>query len=105
MIKIVNKRKRKPSYKTKDIDGYLVWSMIPDIEKVKKSDIGKKVWVAGEFKTKKRILRGVYSKGEKSWLNGGVEILELDTGKLRQYYKRKVRLHPDNFKRRYKRRK
>ena len=48
-------RKRKSSFKTKEIKtGFHVWSQISPEHKLNKDHIGKRVWVAGEFKTKER---------------------------------------------------
>lgn len=87
--------KRKPSFKTKEVsNGFKVWCKISKDHKLKKEHIGKKVWVAGEFSTKQRILYKVHSKGTKFWPNGGYEVIESDTGMIRNYPIQKCRLHP-----------
>lgn len=97
------KRKRKPSYKTKEIStGFKIWSQITADHKIKKEHIGKKVWVAGEFKTKERILVAVHRKGEKGWPEGGFSVYEPERGITRYYPTRKCRLHPSELKRKRK---
>jgi len=80
--------------------GYKVWDKISKKEQITSTDVGKKVWIAGEFKTKFRVIKSVHQPGEKGWLNGGVTVDEYDTGRLRFYTNDKCRLHPDNFKKR-----
>jgi hypothetical protein len=93
-------KKKKPSFKTKEVStGFNVWSKISSDHKLSKEHIGKKVWVAGEFSTKERILYKVHSKGSKFWPNGGYEILEVDRGVIRNYPIQKCRLHPKELKR------
>lgn len=92
--------KRKASYKTKEVKtGFSVWSKISSDHKLKKEHIGKRVWVAGEFSTKERILHKVHSKGSKFWPNGGFEVIEVDRGIIRNYPIQKCRLHPKELKR------
>jgi hypothetical protein len=89
---------KRRSYKTKTLEnGYEVWSRISSDEKVTKEHIGKRAWVAGEFKTKKFYIADVHKKGEPGWPDGGVTI---KGGPFdRHYYINKVRLHPEEFKR------
>lgn len=96
-------RKRKPSFKTKEIKtGFHVWSQISPEHKLSKEHIGKRVWVAGEFKTKERVLVAVHRRGEKFWPEGGYEVHEVERGITRYYPLRKCRIHPNELKRRRK---
>lgn len=92
-------KSKRPSFKTKEIKlGFEVWSQISKTHKPTKEDIGKHVWVAGEFKTKQRILKAVHKKGERMWPEGGFEVLEVDKGVIRYYPIQKCRLHPNELK-------
>lgn len=94
------KKRRKPSYKTKEITtGFKIWSQIATEQKLKNEHLGKRVWVAGEFSTKERILKAIHKKGEKSWPEGGYEVYEPERGITRCYPLRKCRLHPKELKR------
>lgn len=85
--------------KTKEVKtGYFEWDGIEDKQRVSDGDEGKKAWVAGEFKTKFRVIVSVHKPGEKSWPKGGVTIEEVESGRYRYYGFDKVVLHPDNFK-------
>jgi hypothetical protein len=89
----------KKAFKTKEIEfggfkGYEVWDKLPNEDKVKRQHKGSQVWVAGEPKTKWRIIKDIHSKGKKGWREGGVTIIEMETGIERFYTKEKVRLHP-----------
>ena len=89
--------------KTKtEITGYEIWDKIIDNHKVTIDDIGKKAWVAGEFKSNFRIIRGYHLPGTPKWPDGGITIEEVETGRMRYYYMDKVILHPDNFKKKKK---
>lgn len=88
----------KKSYKTKTLEnGYEVWSRISREEKLTPEHKGKRVWVAGEFKSKKHYVVSVHKKGEPGWPDGGVTV----RGEAfdRHYLLNKVRLHPEEFKR------
>lgn len=92
-------RKKRASFKTKELNtGFHIWSQITTEHKLKKDHIGKKVWVAGEFKTKERLLLNVHQKGERFWPEGGYEVYEVDRGITRYYPLRKCRIHPDELK-------
>lgn len=92
-------KKRKPSFKIKQEQfGFEIWSQIASEHKLTQDHIGRKVWVAGEFSTKDRVLKAVHKKGEKSWPNGGYEVLETDRGIVRYYPLQKCRLHPKELK-------
>lgn len=93
------KKTKRPSFKTKEIKvGFEVWSQITPTHKLSKEDIGKRVWVAGEFKTKERVLKAVHKKGERMWPEGGYEVLETDRGVVRYYPIQKCRLHPKELR-------
>jgi hypothetical protein len=95
-----SKLKRKPTYNTKTLDnGYTVWSRVNPEQKLGPEHVGKRVWVAGEFKTKKEFLKEFHQPGEKGWPEGGVVVRGQSHD--RYYYNQKVRLHPDELKRRY----
>ena len=85
-------------HKTKTLEnGYEVWSRISRDEKIKPEHVGKRVWVAGEFKTKKLYISSVHKKGEPGWPEGGVTV---KGGTFNRYYLlNKVKLHPEEFKR------
>lgn len=90
---------KRPSFKTKEVmTGFEVWSQITPTHKLSKEDVGKRVWVAGEFKTKERVLKAVHKKGEPMWPNGGYEVMEVDRGMVRYYPIQKCRLHPKELK-------
>ena len=82
-----------------------VWSRIADDRKPKKVNIGERVWLAGNTSTKDTTLLAVHKKGDQGWKEfGGYSVLE-NGCKRRDLHKRAVRLHPQNFiKRRKKRR-
>lgn len=90
---------KRPSFKTKELKlGFEIWSQITQTHKLSKEHIGKKVWVAGEFKTKERILKAVHKKGEPMWPDGGFEVFEVDRGVMRYYPVQKCRLHPKELR-------
>jgi hypothetical protein len=96
-------KKRKPSFSTNEVKtGFHIWSQISLGHKLNKEHVGKRVWVAGEFKTKERVLIAVHKKGERFWPEGGYEVHEVDRGITRYYPFRKCRLHPDELKRKRK---
>jgi len=81
-----------------------VWSKVADDRKPTKNNIGDRVWVAGYTSTKDTTLLEIHKKGAPQWPEfGGYAILE--NGKRRDLHKRSVRLHPQNFIKRRKRRK
>ena len=81
-------------------NGYEVWSQIKKEQKISPDHVGKRVWVAGDFKSSKVFLKEYHKAGERGWKDGGV-VVKTD-GFDRSYYLQKVRLHPDEFKRKRK---
>lgn len=76
-------RKKRASFKTKELNtGFHIWSQITTEHKLKKDHIGKKVWVAGEFKTKERVLLNVHQKGERFCQKVDMRSMKLIVGSL-----------------------
>ena len=81
----------------------LVWSRVPTERKPTESNIGERVWVAGDTSTKKTKLLRTHKKGENQWPKFGGYTIITENGLTRDLHHRAVRLHPTNFVKKRKR--
>jgi len=75
----------------------LVWARVPYERKPTEDNIGERVWIAGDTSTKKTKLLRVHKKGDKQWPTFGGYTIITEHGLSRDLHQRAVRLHPNNF--------
>ena len=82
----------------------VVWSRVPLERKPTSEDIGRRVWIAGNTSTIKTTLLQVHKKGEKYWPRFDGFTVTSENGRTRELHHRALRLHPQNFVKKRKKR-